>query len=97
MDISTLLTTALTFSSLVATHPGERHNHLELARQMDERSLDADEQVIRYQQCQNTVERRAMQERAHSCRAEQLRKLREEREVTEDGDNFAVIMEWKPS
>lgn len=93
MDISTLLTTALTFSSLVATHPGERHNHLELARQMNERSLDADEQVIQYQQCQNTAERRAMKEFTHSRRAERLGKLRKEGGVTEGGENFAVMTE----
>jgi hypothetical protein len=94
LGICTVLAAALAFSSLGATHPGEYHDNLEIARQMNERSLDAEEQFLSYQRCQNTVERREMQERAHSRRSERPRKLREERGVTEDGESFVPVMSY---
>jgi hypothetical protein len=61
---------------------------------MNGRSLDAEKQLLSYQRCQNTVERREMQERAHSRRSERLRKLRKERGVTEGGKSFVPVMSY---
>jgi protocatechuate 3,4-dioxygenase beta subunit len=80
-----LLVVGLSFTALTVAHPGEYHDKVRLARQMNERSLEAQEQNELYNQCSNSVERRAMQERAYARRAERLEQLRIERGVADDG------------
>ncbi|TAQ86944.1 hypothetical protein B7494_g4740 [Chlorociboria aeruginascens] len=83
--LSAILAVAIVvFSSFTVAHPGEHHDKLKVTREMEERGSEAEEQINIYRQCQNTADRRAMQDRAHLRRAERLRKLREDRGVTGD-------------
>lgn len=80
-----ILVLGLTCTSLIVAHPGEHHDRVKVARDMNERGFDAEEQMGLYRQCSDSDERRAMKSRAHARRGERLRKLREERGITSDG------------
>lgn len=80
----------MSFTAPTFAHPGEVHDKVKVARQMNERSVDAQEQIDSYSQCSDSTERRAMQERAYARRGERLAKLREERGIKDDGEWFSL-------
>ena len=76
--VSTALAVTSLFSLAVA-HPGEKHDHAKIKRQIDARGLRATAAKRSLSACENSIKHRSLMERSVARRARTLNRLREKR------------------
>ena len=88
---------ATSFISTVAAHPGEKHDHVKIKREIDVRGLRAAAAKRSLAECQDTLKHRSLMRRAEARRANTLDALREKRGITASTSfvNSTLICSWK--
>lgn len=82
VKFASTVSTALAVSSLLGfavAHPGEKHDHAKIKRQIDARGLRAAAAKRSLSACENSNKHRSLMERSVARRARTLNRLREKR------------------
>jgi hypothetical protein len=85
VNLASILTSTAAAASLINTviaHPGEKHNHVKIKREIEVRGLRAAAAKRSLAGCQDTLKHRSLMRRSEARRANTLDALREKRGIT---------------
>ena len=84
VNFSSIVNGAIAASSIIgfaAAHPGEKHDHAKIKREIDVRGLRATAAKRSLGACQNSVESRQVMQRSIERRAKAVNELRQKRGI----------------
>jgi hypothetical protein len=85
VNFASVLNGALAASAIIglaAAHPGEKHDHAKIKREIDVRGMRAAAAKRSLGACQNTIESRQLMQRSVQRRAKVVNELRQKRSIS---------------
>ncbi|KNG44409.1 aromatic compound dioxygenase [Stemphylium lycopersici] len=102
VNFASILTSAAAAGSLISTvaaHPGEKHDHAKIEREISVRGLRAAAAKRSLADCQDTLKHRSLMRRSEARRANALDSLREKRGITTKSKKYrrdlALLQEFE--